>query len=145
MQLAGSRQMAAKHLQKSQSVEGKPARDWKWTNRLKMPIQPQAKAAYGWLRQFSVPRKNVQRWMAEHCEVGFDTAKIRQVRGNRKHGKGQGRKLSYPKEVDEKILEWLLCVHQMHLAVSTVWAWKWQREWFQREWWWLECRLNRKL
>lgn len=65
--------------------------------------------------------------MAEHCKVGFDTMndKVSQIR---KGNKGQGRKLSYPKEVDEKILEWLLCICEMYLAVSTTQTSRAQRD-----------------
>ena len=30
-----------------------------------------------------------------------------------------GRKLSYPKEIDDKVLEWVLCMREHHLSVST--------------------------
>ena len=64
-------------------------------------------------------RKNVLRCMSEHCEAGFNAAKIRMVRGYRQYNKGQGRKISYPKEVDERILKWLLRMLEKHFALST--------------------------
>ena len=36
-----------------------------------------------------------------------------------KNRKGQGRKLSYPKELDDDILKWFLEKHDLQLAVST--------------------------
>ena len=41
--------------------------------------------------------------------------KQRIARGRQK----AGRRLSYPKEADDKILEWVLCMRESHLVVST--------------------------
>jgi len=40
-------------------------------------------------------------------------------RRRRKHRKGQGRKIIYDKEVEDKILQWFLEKRDLQLAVST--------------------------
>ena len=60
---------------------------------------------------FGIPRKNVQRWRHER----LDELKG----GGRKHRKGQGRKITYDKEVEDKILQWFLEKRDLQLAVST--------------------------
>ncbi len=60
---------------------------------------------------FGMHRKNIQRWLRERIE---------EVKGKkRKNRKGQGRKISYPREVDENILGWFLEKRDLQLAVST--------------------------
>jgi hypothetical protein len=58
-------------------------------------------------RQYKVPRKNIQRWLSELKKMQCDAVKVTQGRQTRRHKKGQGRKLSYPKEVDDKLMEWV--------------------------------------
>ena len=54
-------------------------------------------------RRYSVHHKNAQRWLKE------DLDKVRvSKRSKRLNKKGGGRKLSYPKEVDDEILQWIL-------------------------------------
>lgn len=54
-------------------------------------------------RRYSVHHKNAQRWLKE------DLDKVRvSKRSKRQNKKGGGRKLSYPKEVDDEILQWIL-------------------------------------
>lgn len=60
---------------------------------------------------FGIPRKNIQQWRQERIGV---------IEGRRrKNRKGQGRKISYPQEVDEDILRWFLEKQDLQLAVST--------------------------
>ena len=73
-------------------------------------------------RQFNIARKNIQRWLKELKDknVLFESAKSSKRR--RLHTRGRrkaGRKLTYPTEVDEKLLEWLLSMRERHLCVST--------------------------
>jgi hypothetical protein len=70
-------------------------------------------------RQYKVPRKNIQRWLSELKKMQCDAVKVTQGRQTRRHKKGQGRKLSYPKEVDDKLLEWVLKQRELHLPVTT--------------------------
>ena len=52
-------------------------------------------------KKFSVGHSNVVRWRRE--EVG----KIKNP-GKRSHRRGQGRKLTYPKELEDKLVAWIL-------------------------------------
>ena len=64
-------------------------------------------------RQFGISRKNIQRWVAE----GLHEVKNK---GNfkRKNAKGQGRKVSYPPEVERKLVQWLLEKQNLEVKVS---------------------------
>ena len=73
-------------------------------------------------RQFNIARKNIQRWLKESKDSNSLFQSARPSKRRRVHNGGRhkaGRKLSYPKEVDEKLLEWLLCMRERHLCVST--------------------------
>ena len=54
-------------------------------------------------RHFGVHHKNASRWMKE----GFDQVKVTR-RSKVQNKKGQGRKLSYPKSIDEELYKWVL-------------------------------------
>ena len=54
-------------------------------------------------KHFKIHHKNVQRWLKDE----FDTIKS-PCRAKRCNTKGQGRKLSYPPEIDMKLLQWVL-------------------------------------
>ena len=64
-------------------------------------------------RQFGVSRKNIQRWVAE----GLHEVKNK---GNfkKKNAKGQGRKVSYPAEIETKLVQWLLEKQNLEVKVS---------------------------
>ena len=51
--------------------------------------------------------------------ANYDYAKVAEDRSCKKNRKGQGRKLSYPTAIDEKILEWVLFQRENHLSVSS--------------------------
>ena len=59
------------------------------------------------MRHFGIHRRNIQRWMEEYRDYHFNAKKVRQAKAGKRHRKGQGRKLSYPVEVDQEILVWL--------------------------------------
>lgn len=64
-------------------------------------------------RCFGVHHKTMGRWMKEQVETLKNP-------NRRKHRKGQGRKISYPTEIDEQILQWILEKRdQSNLPVST--------------------------
>ena len=66
-------------------------------------------------RHFRVHHKNYQRWLKEEV----DKKKPRDMPSHG-HRKGQGRKVSYPKEIEEELVKWILEKHeQSHVAVST--------------------------
>ena len=75
--------------------------------------------------KFGVPRKNIQRWLKDfrdsdlpgQISVAKRGPKKQKVRRGRQKA---GRKLSYPVEIDGKVLEWVLCMRERHLAVSTL-------------------------
>lgn len=54
-------------------------------------------------RHYSIHHKNAQRWLKED----YDKVKITR-RSRRKNKKGQGRKVSYPHDVDEALYKWVL-------------------------------------
>lgn len=60
---------------------------------------------------FGVHRRNVGRWLKENLDA-------MKGRKKRKNNKGQGRKLSYPVELDEKLLQWVLEKRNLQLAVT---------------------------
>ena len=67
-------------------------------------------------RKFSIPQKNIQRWLKNCHDDGFEQSivkrgpkKQRIVRDRQK----AGRKLSYPKEIDDKVLEWVLSMREV--------------------------------
>lgn len=70
-------------------------------------------------RKFGIPRKNIQRWL-KSCDFdrGLGTRGPKKQRVQRGRQKA-GRHLSYPRELDDKLLEWVLCIRERHLAVST--------------------------
>lgn len=66
-------------------------------------------------RHFGIHRRCVGRWLQEHLDSGIGSSKKR----GRKNKKGQGRKLSYPEELDNKVLQWVLEKRDLQLAVTT--------------------------
>ena len=74
-------------------------------------------------RKFNIVRKNVQRWFKEELKdknTLFQAVKPSKRRKLFPRGRSKaGRKLTYPKEVNEKLLEWLLSMRERHLCVST--------------------------
>ena len=64
-------------------------------------------------RRFGVHCRNVGRWLKEN----LDAMKGRKKQRN---NMGQGRKLSYPVELDEKLLQWVLDKRDLQLAVTMV-------------------------
>ena len=73
-------------------------------------------------RKFGIPQKNIQRWLKSLGDSVLQPSIVRRgpkkqpiVRGRQK----AGQKLSYPKEIDDKVLEWVLCMRERHLPVST--------------------------
>ena len=67
------------------------------------------------VRHFGVHHKNCQRWLKEE----LDKKKPRDM-PSRGHRKGQGRKVSCPKQIEEKLVKWILEKReQSHIAVST--------------------------
>ena len=73
-------------------------------------------------RKFNIARKNVQRWFKELKDKPslFHTSKPSKKRRLLPRDRCKaGGKLSYPNEVDEKLLEWLLSMRERHLCVST--------------------------
>ena len=73
-------------------------------------------------RKFGISRKNIQRWLKSFLDGEFQQGiakrgpKEQRILRSRQKA---GQKLSYPKEINDKVLEWLLCVRERHLAVST--------------------------
>ena len=66
-------------------------------------------------RHFGVHNKNCQRWLKEE----LDKKKPRDM-PSCGHRKGQGRKVFYPKEIEEELVKWILEKReQSHIAVST--------------------------
>lgn len=64
-------------------------------------------------RHYSVHHRNVQRWMSESLE------KIKNP-GKRQHRKGQGRKMSYSQELEDKLVAWILEKREeAYIAAST--------------------------
>ena len=64
-------------------------------------------------RHFSVHHKNVERWMKASVDEMKNPKK-------RKNKKGQGRKISYPQEIDEKLMAWVMEKREeTHISVST--------------------------
>ena len=64
-------------------------------------------------RHFGVHHKNVSRWMKNRVE------KIKNP-NERKNKKGQGRKVSYPQDIEEKLVAWLLEKREENfVAIST--------------------------
>lgn len=64
-------------------------------------------------RNFDIHHKNVSRWMKNQV------TKLKNPK-QRKNRKGQGRKISYPQELEEKLLAWILEKREMDcVAVST--------------------------
>ena len=60
---------------------------------------------------FGIALKNIQRWLRERVD---------EVKGKkRKNRKGQVRKLTYPKELDDDILKWFWEKRDFQLTVST--------------------------
>ena len=73
-------------------------------------------------RKFSIPRKNIQRWLKNFRDDGFEQSIAKRGPKKQRIARGRpkaGRKLSYPKKTDDKVLEWVLCMRESHLAVST--------------------------
>ncbi len=73
-------------------------------------------------RKFGVPRKNIQRWLKSFLDGDFDQGIAKRGPKKQRIWRGRqkaGRKLSYPKEIDDKLLEWVLCLRERHLALST--------------------------
>ena len=52
-------------------------------------------------RNFALPRQNIQRWMAEFRDANFDSAKVQRTGRRGVNVVGQGRKLSYPEDIDQ--------------------------------------------
>lgn len=63
-------------------------------------------------RKFGVHRCNIKRWRDDLV----DEVRGRKGRFNRK---GQGRKTSYPKDIDEALVQWILELRDQQLPVST--------------------------
>ena len=58
---------------------------------------------------FGIARKNVQDWLHE---------RVKKAKGRgRKKQNGHGRKLTYPKEIDDEILQWSLEKSDFQLVV----------------------------
>lgn len=74
-------------------------------------------------KKFNIARKNVQHWLFKELKDKnslFQAAKPSKRRRLFPRGRYKaGRKLSYPKEVNDKLLEWLLSMRERHLCVST--------------------------
>ena len=72
-------------------------------------------------RQFSIARKNILCWLKELKDKNspFELAKPSKRRRIYIGGRHKASsKLTYPREVDEKLLEWLLSMREQHLCVS---------------------------
>ena len=65
-------------------------------------------------RKFGVHRRNIDRWKKIRVSE-FKKGKLRKT-FNRK---GQGRKLSYPYDVDDELVQWELEMRDLQLAVSS--------------------------
>ncbi len=73
-------------------------------------------------RKFSIPRKNIQRWLKASKDNDFDEGPSKRGPKKQRTSIGRqkaGRKLNYPREVDDKVLEWVLCMREKHLPIST--------------------------
>ena len=64
--------------------------------------------------KFGIHRRNIGRWL----KIRVDEVKQRKKR-KKSNQPGQGRKLSYPVELDEKLLQWLLELRDLQVPVST--------------------------
>ena len=65
-------------------------------------------------RHFGVHHKNVQRWRNEQV------SKIKKNPHKRANKKGQGRKFSYPQDIEDKIVSWILEKRDVDcVAIST--------------------------
>lgn len=60
-------------------------------------------------RHFGIHHKNAARWFKE----GLDEVKVT-TRSKRVNKKGQGRKISYPQDIDEEIYKWVLEKHEVN-------------------------------
>lgn len=65
-------------------------------------------------RKFGIHRRNIAQWL-EHRLVEVKEKKKRK-RSNRP---GQGRKLSYPVELDEQLVQWVLEMRDLQVAISS--------------------------
>ena len=65
-------------------------------------------------RKYGVHRRNIDRWKKIRVSE-FKKTKLRKT-FNRK---GQGRQLSYPKHIDEELVQWVLEMRDLQLAVSS--------------------------
>jgi hypothetical protein len=62
-------------------------------------------------RHFGVHRRNAGHWLKENLDA-------MKGRKKRKNNKGLGHKLSYPVELDEQFLQWVLEKRDLQLAVT---------------------------
>ena len=65
-------------------------------------------------RKFGVHRRNIDRWKKIRVSE-FKKTKLRKTFNK----KGQGRQLSYPKHIDEELVQWVLEMRDLQLAVSS--------------------------
>ena len=65
-------------------------------------------------RKFGVHRRNIDRWKKIRVSE-FKKTNLRKTLNK----KGQGRQLSYPKDVDEELVQWVLEMRDLQLAVSS--------------------------
>ena len=64
-------------------------------------------------RHYGIHHRNVQRWVK-------DQVASLKTPGKRHNKKGQGRKISYPQELEEKLVTWILKKREeQFVAVST--------------------------
>ena len=65
-------------------------------------------------KKFSIHRRNIARWL----EIRLDEAKGR-TRRKKSNQSGQGRKLTYPVEIGERLLQWVLEARDLQVAISS--------------------------
>ena len=64
-------------------------------------------------KKFGIHRRNIARWL----EIRLDKVKERKRR-KKSNRPGQGRKLTYPEEIDDRLRQWLLEARDLQVAVS---------------------------
>ena len=65
-------------------------------------------------RKFGIHRRSIGRWL----EVRLDEVKERKRR-KKSNRPVQGRKLTYPEVIDDKLLQWLLEARDLQVAISS--------------------------
>lgn len=64
-------------------------------------------------RKFGIHRRNIAQWLENRL------VEVKEKKRKRSNRPGQGRKLSYPVELDEQLVQWVLEMHDLQVAISS--------------------------